>query len=332
MDCVTAMQQPTEKNDAPEQKIEFSMFNDYDDLWQMFRAVIANSTWGSADFGGPVWILDFSLENLKKLFPDNPLLKFMEQQRALGSDSYGLSHSEWLCKFCDWFCWRAKAFVEWQGLGNVLIKNEARTHGSFSQRFYFYGYGIFLDILRSLVGGRLDTWSDYSLERRDFSMREAKQIKQLTFYTSWNSEGIVRRFPCDYGSGFHYYKTHPTFGQCYRLEHFSLTKGYVVSETQPEKFITLIVNDLMEAKAQGYGNQADKNGNTCPYPQLKYDHYVDANWPCNHHFRETVDVFHWQRDDGYIEKIQIDLPQISEQNREFWHRDFPMKQNWQTLE
>lgn len=87
----------------------------------------------------------------------------------------------------------------------------------------------------------------------------------------------------------------------------------------------------MECKAQGYGNQADANGNICPYPQMKYNYYLDLFKTYDQHFRPTKSVFRWKRQESYFEEIKIDLPEIDAQYGEFWHRQFPMKQNWREL-
>ena len=308
---------------------EFCDSKEYNDLWEMFRAVIQNSSWGTSEFGGPIWIMDFSLANLKKLFPENPWLEIMEEEKALGFHNYGLAKSELLREFCDWFYYRANKFVIWQGLGNVLIKNEVKGHIT-DGLLSFYGHGIFLSILRSLAGGVVRTWSRRTMEIYKFSLREARIVEEENFYTALDG-GFLTKFPCGHGSGFHYYKESEEYGICYKLEHFSSTKGYVISETQPEKFITLIVNDLMECKAQGYGNKADSNGNTCLYPQIKYDHYLDVFESFDQHFRSTTPIFQWKRQDGGIEEIKIQLPQIAPKHGEFWHRQFPMKQNWREL-
>ena len=51
------------------QKDECSRFGEYETLWQMFRMVVTTSSYVTSEFGGPVWLMDFSLANLKKLFP-----------------------------------------------------------------------------------------------------------------------------------------------------------------------------------------------------------------------------------------------------------------------
>lgn len=304
-----------------------SILGEYDTLWEMFKTVVTSSSWGTSEFGGPVWIMDFSLENLKKLFPDNPWIEAMEKEWDKGKDKYiGYPVSRQIPSFSEWFSHRARYLMRWLGLGNVIVKVEAGSCGNVT----LYGWGVFLDVVQSLVGGEVNRPYARNMVDWNFSLRESEQVRKGNFFTDLTTR--MQSFPCSYGSGFHYFKESETYGKCFRLNHFSLTKGYVIPETQPEKFLMLIVNDLMECKAQGYGNKADKEGTICPYPQMKFAQYLDYTGYCNGHFQPTKDVFRWKRDDdGRIEEIKIDLPEIDAKHGTFWHRQFPPKQNWRVL-
>lgn len=305
------------------------MLDDYDTLWKMFRAVVTSSCYGTSEFGGPVWLLDFSLANLKKLFPDNPWLEAMEKEWEKGKYGYGnIPKSEQLIKFSEWFEYRSEHFVNWLGLGNVIVKQETGYQGNIS----LYGLGLFLDVVQSLTDGKVFRPSTESMIKWNFSLQESDAVRRGNFLTRLISGDMVKKFPIFMG-GIRPCRSDNIHGECYRLEHFSLTKGFVIPETQQEKFLMLIVNDLMECKAQGYGNKADRDGNVVPYPKMKFEQYLDcAHYGCGHHFRQTDETFRWERSDGDCEKITINLPKIDSQYGEFWHRQFPPKQNWRELD
>ena len=305
-----------------------SIFGEYDTLWAMFRAVATSGSWGTSEYGGPIWLMDFSLDNLKKLFPNNPWLEAMEKEWEKGKWEHdGMAKSDKLNRFSDWFQYRADHFVKWLGLGNVIIKQESAFGGNIS----LYGWCLFLEVVRSLVGGIVERTHHETMLKYDFSYKEVDAVIRGNFLTRLKSETMYRKFPCGAGSGFHYFKSSSVHGNCYLLKHFSETTGYVIPESVPEKILMLVVNDLMECKAQGRGNKADKDGNVVPYPQMKFEQYLDCHYGCGHHFRPTVDVFRWKRKDGIFEEIAIDLPKIDPQYGEFWHRQFPPKQNWREL-
>ena len=310
-------------------QIENFNWNDSEpeDLWEMLRGVVRNSGYGKYGNGGPILVLDFSLENLRKLFPNSHWLDVMSGERQKGLDETGsYPKSELLRNFCDWFDYRAGFFVKILGLGNALIKLEEK--GLYGEKFSFYGWGIFLDALQQLVGGKVDRPSKQSMVSGDFSLKESEIVRQWLFPT-WLKGGFVSRFPCGRGPGIHYYMNHPVYGVCHCVEHWSETKGYVIPETDPARILGLLMYDLMEAKAQGYGNGRDADGNMCPYPVMKYDFYLDWHMPTDYHFRSTDDSFRWCCGGGRTEEIEFELPDIS--GNEFWHRLYPTKESWRKL-
>lgn len=298
-------------------------YADYETLWQMFRAVVSSSNYGTSDFGGPVWLMDFSLANLKKLFPGNPWLEAMEQEK-IESEATGKSHS--LGKFSEWFKFRAESMTKFLGLGNVIIKYDTAS----GEAVMLYGWGVFLDAVESFVNGNVERLSFGLMIKWNFSLRESEAVRKGKFFTSLNAASMVKMYPSASGNADEV-KHSDVFGDCYRLKHFSLTKGYVIPETTPEKILMLVINDLMESVAQGCGNELDRDGLVCPYPRMKYDKYLDGIGGCGHHFKPTTDVFRWRRKDGGIEEIKVELPKIEEKYGEFWHRQFPPKQNWREL-
>lgn len=298
-------------------------YADYETLWQMFRTVVASSGYGSSEFGGPVWLMDFSLANLKKLFPGNPWLEAMENDKIKnGAGGKALS----LGKFSEWFKFRAESMTKFLGLGNVIIKYETVA----GEAVILYGWGVFLDAVESFVNGKVERLSFGLMMKWNFSLRESEAVRKGKFFTCLNTTSMVKKYPgasCEADD----VKHSDVFGDCYRLKHFSLTEGYVVPETVPEKILVLVINDLMEGMANGYGSQLDHDGLICPYPRIKYDKYLEGIGGCGHHFKPTTDVFRWRRKDFGIEEIKVELPEIDEKYGEFWHRQFPPKQNWREL-
>lgn len=298
-------------------------YADYETLWQMFRTVVASSSYGSSEFGGPVWIMDFSLANLKKLFPDNPWLEAMEKEKNMYVTAGKALN---LAKFSEWFKFRAESMTKFLGLGNVIIKYETVA----GEAVILYSWGAFLDAVESVVSGVVERLSFGLMIKWNFSLRESEAVRKGKFFTCLNTATMVKKYPC-VSEDADDVKHSDVYGDVYRLKHFSLTKGYVVPETIPEKILMLVINDLMEGIAEGYVCGLDNSSLVCPYPHLKYDKYLDSIGRCGHHFKTTTDVFRWRRKDFSIEEIEVDLPKIDEKYGEFWHRQFPPKQNWREL-
>lgn len=306
----------------------YHKFGEYDTLWKMFRAVIATSSWGTSEYGGPVWLMDFSLNNLQKLFPDNPWLAAMQNEWSKGKQEYSdVATSEALIAFSEWFEYRAEHFVKQLGLGNVIVKSETSYNGNLS----FYGQSIFLDVVQGLLGGTVERLHHQTMLKFGFSLDEIGKVMHGNFLTRLKSDRMFKKFPNNYGPGLHLHKNDYVHGKCYKLEHFSLTDGYVIPETVQEKFLMLVVNDLMEYDAQSCGNRADRDVDAISYPQMKYEHYLDLHGGYGNHFRPTSDVFQWWNRDGIVAEIKIEIPQIDALYGEFWHRQFPPKQNWRAV-
>lgn len=302
----------------------YRCLEDFDTLWRMFRAVINSSSYGTSEFGGPVWLMDFSLANLKKLYPDNPWLTTIEQEWSKGKwDFNGQAKSDKLNLFSKWFELRANRLITELGLGNVIVKYESTW-----DNICLYGWGTFLDVVRSLANGEVMRPSKAGMVKSNFSLRESEFVRKGKFFTRLGGCHLYPAFPSSYGSDRHYWKHSDVYGDCYLLNHFSLTRDYVVTETVKEKFLMLIVNDLMDAIALGHG-KPDGEGTVCPYPKMKFEQYLDDGYCfCDNHFKPTSNVFMWQRPNGLFEKIEIKLPEINAEHGEFWHRQFLPKQPW----
>lgn len=296
------------------QKDECNIRGEYDTLWQMFRTVVTSSGYGTSEFGGPVWIMDFSLDNLKRLFPDNPWLEAMENEWSCGKYGSGMAKSRVLVRFSRWFELRANYLVNRLGLGNVIVKVESIYGGNLS----LYGWGSFLDIMQSLVNGTVERPDQECMIEREFSLYEIELVKKGHFFTRLRSGEMVEKFPCRYHSDFHLFKP-SVYGDCYQLHHPCQTKGFVIPEDKPEKFLMLIINDLMD--------NYDVNGDI-PYPQMKFERHLDLQQHRDQHFRPTANIFHWEGKDGRVEEIKFDLPN----HYGAWHRGFPPKQNWRVLQ
>ncbi len=54
----------------------------YNKEWEeIILTVVNSSTWGSHKTGGPVWVMDFSYENVKSLLPDNPWTPYFSKDK-----------------------------------------------------------------------------------------------------------------------------------------------------------------------------------------------------------------------------------------------------------
>lgn len=66
---------------------------------------------------------------------------------------------------------------------------------------------------------------------RKYSERLSKTVAEGHRSLAVQYGGFLTKFPCGFGFGFHYYKESQEYGKCYKFQHFSLTKGYVIPET-----------------------------------------------------------------------------------------------------
>ena len=295
---------------------------EYETMWQMFRKVIETSSWGTSEFGGPVWIMDFTLDNLRKLFPESPLLDFMENEKEQGFiRPRGMANSLKLATFSEWFAYRARTFIIQQGLGNVILKNE----GTWTSNLSFYCWGFVLKALCSAIGGEIILPKDQDMLKYNFSYREKVIVDKLDFLTCLDCSKMVETYPCFIGQAT--LSMHSDiYGDCYLLQHHNSLPPYttVIPETINEKILTLIINDLMDDIAI-YG-RIERH-----YPLMKY-----PERPCLHtygnHFEKSSNMFTWKRNDGKgVEEIKINLPQIDPKHGIFWHKQFPPKQTWQVF-
>lgn len=309
--------------------------NEYETMWQMFHKVIETSSWGTSEFGGPVWIMDFTLENLHKLFPQNLLLDFMENEKSKGLNA-SLSAFMSLSSFSEWFSKRAHNFIIRQGLGNVILKKEC----GWTSCLRFYCWADVLRAIRGMIGGEITTPSDQDMIEYEFSYREKQHIDDNEFLTFLDCQTMVDRYPTFIGLST-LVRSSDIYGDCYPLpNHNSLPLGsFVIPETISEKILILLINDLMDAKARNYSGKNDeaivlRNTKIKRYPLMKYRQCLDYEMPCGHHFVPSDNKFTWSyKDNGILKfkEIKIDLPEIAPEYGEFWHKQFPPKQTWRQL-
>ncbi|MBQ2886059.1 MAG: hypothetical protein IJE43_20255 [Alphaproteobacteria bacterium] len=74
---------------------------------EIILTVVNNSTWGSHRTGGPVWVMDFSYENVKSLLPNNPWVPYFSKDK----------YNESIMMMIDY----AKEFIIATCVNNVLI-------------------------------------------------------------------------------------------------------------------------------------------------------------------------------------------------------------------
>ncbi len=312
---------------------ELRFADDNETLWTMFKTVVTSSSWGTSEYGGPVWLMDFSLDNLKKLFPDNPWLLAMEEERSKGKyEAIGCTKSSILSSFSLWFELRARKFITKCGLGNVLLKLESSYSGSLS----FYCWGTFLVALQKAVKGYLYRPTETTMLDCNFSLKESKIVQRGEFLTylsnGWvDSEPVMRNSFPDFTPEWdlRWVKKHSKYGECYQAWNFCSAKGYIIPEITQEKFLILLVSDMMEAEARLVQNK-DELGLDSKYyfyPPMRYDTYLAEESSSWGHIRFTQNV--------YITRsvsITVELPKIDAEYGEFWHRQFPLKQHWRTVE
>lgn len=304
----------------------YAVFGEFETLWKMFRAVVETSSYGTSEYGGPVWILDFSLKNLKKFYPDNVWLKAMEQELDKGKlcpEVSDLAKSDVFVKFSEWFYERADALITEFGLGNVIVKYD----GLFDS-ICFYGNNVFLMFVATYVNGYVKLQRD-KLKIEDTLFSDTETLSGREYYTSFKQGRMWSEYPnssvwteC---CGKAPLMRHKVYGECYPLPHLSLTNGFVASETDKVKYLTLIVKDTMDA-IQIAPDAVNKIwGGKVPYPKMQY---LDKGWLGMASRSSQSDVFKWRCQNGRYKKVKVALPQIDEKYGEFWHLQFPLKQNW----
>ena len=306
----------------------YAVFGEFETLWKMFRAVVENSSYGTSEYGGPVWVLDFSLKNLKKFYPDNVWLEAMEQELNKGKlypEVSDLTKSNVLVMFSSWFCKRATAMIEDFGLGNVIAK-----YDGLAENIYLYGNNIFLSYIGLFVNGEVFCPGSSRLSIGDnFHFSSKELLDHGDFYTY-----LVRGFMwSEYPNSSVWKKCcgkaplmrHKVYGECYPLPHPGLTNGFVASETDKVKYLTLIVKDTMDAIKIAPDAVNKIWGRKVPYPKMQY---LDKGWLGIASRSSQSDVFKWRCQNGRHKKVKVALPQIDEKYGEFWHLQFPLKQNW----
>lgn len=297
-----------------------STSEEYETLWKMFRAVVLSSSYGTSEYGGPVWLMDFSIENLKRFYPYNAWLHALERKKLKIN---GQAEAEELILFSRWFEERADAMITTLGLGNVMVKVEAGV-----DNVSLYANSLFLDIVQEYVRGTVDRLTKgYML--RHFSLKDSVIVMNGEFPTRLGGV-IVNSFPTTDVSC---YFVRNKVGEFYLLKNWEAFSSDAVEraigvETIKEKFLILLVNDLMEAKAR---NEILSSYDYVEpqYPKMKYEKYLDLS---SNSFKPTVNVFEWPCQGNESRKIKIRLPRINPKYGEFWHRKFPLKQNWRMKE
>lgn len=304
----------------------YSICDEYETLWKMFCAVVATGSYGTSEYGGPVWILDFSLENLKKIYPDNIWLQTMERELRKGKVCPEISNfakSQELVCFSRWFECRADALITEFGLGNVIVK-----YDGLSDSICLYGNNVFLMFVATYVNGYVELQRD-KLKIEDTLFSDTETLSGREYYTSFKQGRMWSEYPnssvwteC---VGKAPLMLHKVYGECYLLPHPGLTNGFVASETDKVKYLTLIVKDTMDAIKIAPDAVNKIWGRKVPYPKMQY---LDKGWLGIASRSSQSDVFKWRCQNGRYKKVKVALPQIDEKYGEFWHLQFPLKQNW----
>ena len=284
----------------------------YSEGWEIFDAVVSNSTWGSGPTGGPVWGLDFRYENVVSLLPNHPWLPLLK----VADSGVNL-----------WLEWRIRSFIVWHKLGNVLYLYSYTCGGNIYTRCEFFANAYLLrKIEKACIGGKI--WDNSQRNKmseeyllRHYSHLRYREVMQIVkeqalifetgdFYTNMYSWGNNRPMWNIYPD------TH--VGQCLwpmisarqfldrgvqycELLHKSKdveVGQYVKSVKGYENYLPMLVYDLMEDWQKGE-----------PWPMAFY--------------KKTEQIWDYEGEHKYKLELDDNLQKYP------WPRRFPPTQKWE---
>ena len=284
------------------------MEKNYPEGWEIFDAVISNSTWGSGPNGGPVWVLDFRYENVASLLSTHPWLSLLK-----------VADSE----VQAWLNFRVNDFIFKQKLGNVLHLSHYRYVTEICTSFRFYANAYLLRKIAEICSGgiikddqqRLEMSEEYLLRfyshcfygdiikmQRD----RALSFEAGDFYTVMDSDvcglkSISDRYPrfldrsfareLETREGQHYSTIAHTAVGIGKLDMIKVVYG-------PENYLPMLVYDLMESWQNGE-----------PWPMAFY--------------QKTEQIWDYQGEHKYKLELDDNLQKYP------WHRRFLPKQKWE---
>ena len=224
-------------------KESFDVDGDYVELWDIFDKVIQCGQYGSQPVGGPIWVMDFSVENMKKLCPKHPWLEvFFSENNDASADAFSQS-------FLRWFEKRAHSYIMSFGLCYVFLtfgKNEKKS--LIGERFY--APAAFLDVLQAVLRcGQIKRLNP----SRKFSQKVRQAVADGNYLTYLVAkDGFHRRYP-----------SYACFGQirpsmvyyhdeyCYPLSYIGEQgKKLLIPIKDAKRYLPLVVYDLMQLIGQ----------------------------------------------------------------------------------
>ncbi len=316
------------------------MNKNYELPWEVFETVLTNSTWGSSQVGGPVWVWDFRIKELEKLCPSHPEIEKLKQiwQEA----------DRWKCReISGQIQQEASKIISTLGLCNILVITDGSTYlDKDGKRITFHSLFSFLQRMHLLLYGRKkDPLSGAPLRIISFILRDQSQkIKHDDYiwkisldenklirdmiprFPSDDSHGglfISRKFPDDEEGNYYvlpYY--HPDFWEYAddkHGRHFKMKGDYVVRQTSNWKqYLPNLVYDCMELTFMKYWRCMNKDFSYTQYPLMFYnDEHVAGT-------ALEVEISYYDKP----QQLKLTLPALA--NQEIWHREFYPKERWQT--
>lgn len=230
----------------------FDETEDYQELWELFDAVMTTSCYGcSAAKGavaGPIWVMDFSWEHLMMLCPSHPWLKMLQPLISQAHDIGRCVQQQFYAKFQRWFAIRVHSFIMGYGLHNVLVKFTPNESVNMTP-IRFYSSAAFLVLLRVILKrGYIVEVSEEALSALRENMpayAEFSRGNYLTFMAA--DDGFASCYPSRECCGES--RVSSRYFQdkyCYPLFHFSWTNEHVFPIYGVENYLPRIVYDLLD--------------------------------------------------------------------------------------
>ena len=297
-------------------------------LFEIIEYIFDNTSWGTHSSGGPVWVMDFSYENLKSVIPDNPLVPYFKIEEIQNLLQIGLGVAE--------------NFIKKTGVCNVLIiyPNSRSIFFTYSACFEFiaknfYGFKNYAFLNRCKFN---DSKSQSLL-----LMHEFRKIEQGDFITKIEVAD-QSALMVDFGSLKRGYWNYPFYDVNKIIYNndcvWTLNSAQDVAKIDKlQDYLPLLMYDIMEFISANT-ILVDKG----LYPTFRLPYYVeDHGYPreraillskSGFPYKEQMDSYNYytfQKSadscEFYKEKLRLNL-HLPELTDKFWHRQFPKKTNW----
>lgn len=299
---------------------------------EVFMAVIGSSTWGSSKGGGPVWIMDFRLENLKKLCPQNWWVKALEEH-VIATKNDGLELSHTYRRIQD----LAKKFILGQQLCNVLVVTDCIYTSN--PDMTFFSLFSYCQKISEIFHGRK---SEIPLRQISDILRE-QSLKiigdDFVWYVSLSSsyqggasvqygfpdwarargssiDGEVCAMPYPVPS--HGYISYEDKWGCriFNVDDHKWLNTMVYNVKDWDIWIPNVIYDTMELASMRYWD------GKVQYPLMHYN-----KKPLSEGINKIEEPILYSR--TVYDKLEVNIPKVSD--AENWHKDFFPKQHWKTV-